>query len=85
MGPVGGRRFSVSDFHAAPKTSSANGSHLNVWDFDKSAAGFPQQKKRAFLVWIGPDGFLRFVTQEKMNNYVQVSRKWGYVDKRRTT
>ena len=31
-------------------------------------------------------GFLRFATQEKMYNYVQVSReKWGYVDKRRTT
>ena len=24
---------------------SANGSHLNVWDFDISAAEFPQQQK----------------------------------------
>ena len=30
--------------------------------------------------------FLRFATQEKMYNYVQVSReKWGYVVKRRIT
>ena len=36
--------LSVGDFHAASKTSSANGSHLNVWDFDISAAEFPQQK-----------------------------------------
>ena len=50
----GGRRFSVGELHAASKTSSANGSHLNVWDFDISAAEFPQQKKRASLVWIGP-------------------------------
>ena len=54
MGHVGGRRFSVGELHAASKTSSANGSHLNVWDFDISAAEFPQQKKRASLVWIGP-------------------------------
>ena len=26
--------FSVGDLHAASKTSSANGPHLNVWDFD---------------------------------------------------
>ena len=45
MGHVGGRRFSVGEFHAASKTSSANGSHLNVWCFDISAAEFPQQKK----------------------------------------
>ena len=47
MGHVGGRRFSVGKLHAASKTSSANGSHLiiNVWDFDISAAKFPQQKK----------------------------------------
>ena len=45
MGHVGGRRFSVGELHAASKTSSANGSHLNVWDFDISAAEFPQQKK----------------------------------------
>ena len=44
MGHVGGRRFSVGELHAASKTSSANGSHLNVWDFDISAAEFPQQK-----------------------------------------
>ena len=50
MGHVGGRRFSVGEIHAASKTSSANGSHLNVWDFDISAAEFPQQKKRASLV-----------------------------------
>ena len=31
-------------------------------------------------------GLLRFATQKKMYNYVQVSReKWGYVDKGRTT
>ena len=53
MGHVGGR-FSVGELHAASKTSSANGSHLNVWDFDISAAEFPQQKKRASLVWIDP-------------------------------
>ena len=51
---VDGRRFSVAELHAASKTSSANGSHLNVWGFDISAAEFPQQKKRASLVWIGP-------------------------------
>ena len=39
--------FFVGELHAASKTSSANGSHLNVWDFDISAAEFPQQKKRA--------------------------------------
>ena len=33
-----------------PKPRSANGSHLNIWDFDISAAEFPQQKKRTFLV-----------------------------------
>ena len=42
--------FSVGELHAASKTSSANGSHLNVWDFDISSAEFPQQKKRASLV-----------------------------------
>ena len=42
MGHVGGRRFSVGELHAASKTSSANGSHLNVWDFDISAAEFPR-------------------------------------------
>ena len=47
---VVGRRFSIGELHAASKTSSANGSHLNVWDFDISAAEFPQQKKRASLV-----------------------------------
>ena len=47
MGHVGGRRFSVGEIHAASKTSSANGSHLNVWGFDISAAEYPQQKKRA--------------------------------------
>ena len=50
MGPVGGRRFSVGELDAAFKTSSVSGSHLNVWDFDISAAEFPQQKKRASLV-----------------------------------
>ena len=45
MGHVGGRRFSVGELHAASKISSANGSHLNIWDFDISAAEFPQQKK----------------------------------------
>ena len=44
-GDVGGRRFSVGEFHAASKTLSANGSHLNAWGFDISAAEFPQQKK----------------------------------------
>ena len=34
--------FSVGELHAASKTSSADGSHLNVWDFDISAAEFPQ-------------------------------------------
>ena len=34
MGHVGGPRFSVGELHAASKTSSANGSHLNVWNFD---------------------------------------------------
>ena len=46
--------FSVGELHAAAKTSSANVSHLNVWDFDISAEEFTQQKKRASLVWIGP-------------------------------
>ena len=46
MGHVGGRRFSVGELHAASKTSSANGSHLNVWDFDISAA----EKTRVFGV-----------------------------------
>ena len=54
MGHVGGRCFSVGELHAACKTSSANGPHLNVWDFEISAAEFPQQNKRASLVWIGP-------------------------------
>ena len=45
MGHVGGRRFSVGELHAVSKTSSANGPYLNVWDFDISAAEFPQQKK----------------------------------------
>ena len=45
--------FSVGELHAASKTSSANGPHLNVWDFDISAGKFPHQK-RASLVWIGP-------------------------------
>ena len=58
MGHVGGRRFSVGEIHAASKTSYANGSHLNVWDFDISAAEFPQKKKRASLVWIGPNAFM---------------------------
>ena len=49
MGHVGGRRFPVGELHSAFKTSSANGSHLNVWDFDISAAEFPQQKKNARL------------------------------------
>ena len=59
MGDVGGRRFSVGEFHAASKTLSANGSHgktssanvppLNVWGFDISAAEFPQPKKNARL------------------------------------
>ena len=57
MGPVGGRRFSVGELHAASKTSSTNGSHLNVWGFDISVAEFPQQKKRTSLVWIGPKTF----------------------------
>ena len=56
MGPVGGRRFSVGEIHAASKTSSANGSHLNVWDFDISAAEFPQQKKRASFGVNRPSG-----------------------------
>ena len=43
MRHVGGRRFSVRELHAASKTSSVNGSHLNVWDFDISAVEFPQQ------------------------------------------
>ena len=38
-------RFSVGELHASSKTSSVNGSHLNVWDFDISAAELPQQKK----------------------------------------
>ena len=41
---VGGRRFSVGELHTTSKTSSANGSHLNVWDFDISAA----EKTRVF-------------------------------------
>ena len=45
MGHVGGRRFSVGELHAASKTSSANVSHLNVWDFDISAAEFPHHTK----------------------------------------
>ena len=50
MGHLDEQRFSVGELHAASKTSSANGSHLNVWGFDISAA----EKKRASLVWIGP-------------------------------
>ena len=42
--------FPSVKLHAASKTSSANGSHLNVWGFYISAAEFPQQKKRASLV-----------------------------------
>ena len=42
--------FSVGELHAASKTSSANGSHLNAWGFDISAAEYPQPKRRAFLV-----------------------------------
>ena len=42
--------FSVRELRDASKTSSANGPHLNAWDFDISAAEFPQQKKRASLV-----------------------------------
>ena len=45
MGPVGGRAFGGSVKFADTKKSSANGPHLNVWDFDISAAEFPQQKK----------------------------------------
>ena len=45
MGPVGGRRLGGSAKFAGGKTSSANVPHLNVWDFDISAAEFPQQKK----------------------------------------
>ena len=37
-GHVGGRLFSVGELHAASKNLSTNGSHLNVWDFDISAA-----------------------------------------------
>ena len=44
MGPVGGRGFGGSVKFADGKTSSANVPHLNVWDFDISAAEFPQQK-----------------------------------------
>ena len=50
MGHVGGRRFSVGELHAASKTSSANGSDLDVWDFDISAAEFPQPKKTRIFV-----------------------------------
>ena len=53
---------------AASKTSSANGSHLNVWDFDMSAAEFPQQKKRTSLVWLGPNGLFR-PTAEKPSGF----------------
>ena len=45
MGHIGERRFSVGELHAASKTSSANGPHLNAWGFDISAAEFPQQTK----------------------------------------
>ena len=57
MGPVhvGGRGFGGSVKFADGKTSSANVPHLNAWGFDISAAEFPQQKKRASLVWIGPE------------------------------
>ena len=41
----GTRWPTVGELHAASKTSSANGSHLNVCDFAVSAAEFPQQKK----------------------------------------
>ena len=54
MGHVGGRRFSVGELHTASKTSSANGSHLNVWDFYISAAEFPQQKKRLQDIFMLP-------------------------------
>ena len=36
--------FPVVKFYAASKTSSANGPHLNVLDFDISAEEFQQQK-----------------------------------------
>ena len=43
---LNGKRWpTVGELHAASKTSSANGSHLNVCDFAVSAAEFPQQKK----------------------------------------
>ena len=50
MGTVGGRGFGDSVKLRRWKTSSANVPHLNVWDFDISAAEFLQQKKRASLV-----------------------------------
>ena len=42
------KKNSVGELHAASKTSSANGSHLNVWDLDISAAEFSQQKNISF-------------------------------------
>ena len=60
MGHVGGRRFSVGELHAASKTSSANGSHLNVWGFDISAAEFPQQKKTRVFGVNRPSAFFTF-------------------------
>ena len=74
MGHVGGRRFSVGELHAASKTSSANGSHLDVWDFDISAAEFPQQKKRASLVWIGPKGPFRPTAENPSRKFY-----YGYI------
>ena len=66
MGHVGGRRFSVGELHAASKTSSANGPHLNAWGFDISTAEFPQQNKtRVFGVNrpsdVGSDVLVKFL------------------------
>ena len=50
MGPVGGRGFGGSVKFADGKNVVRKRAHLNVWGFDKSAAEFPQQKKRTSLV-----------------------------------
>ena len=67
-------RFSVGELHAASKTSSANGSHLNVWDFDISAAEFPQQKKARVL---GVNWPLGAIQTKDARFFLLRQFKWG--------
>ena len=73
---LNGKRWpTVGELHAASKTSSANGSHLNVCDFAVSAAEFPQQKKRASLVWIDPYTIIPHLW------HPWIPMKWTFKDK----